>query len=63
VIIDHNGWLLACGHTIRFTIAEFERRDAGTLEPPRRPRMCPVCGRPRNVQTAAERLADTQRDI
>ena len=59
MIIGHTGWLLSCGHTAIFTIEEFARRDAGTLEPPRRPRMCQVCGRMRNVvDTAREQGSD-----
>ncbi len=36
-------WLLSCGH--RVPLLEHERPD----EPPRRPRMCPVCRRLRVV--------------
>ena len=50
MIVGATGWLLTCGHTIRSTADELERSAAGdTLEPPRRPRICPVCQRPRNV--------------
>ncbi len=36
-------WLLSCGHEV--PLLEHERPD----EPPRRPRMCPVCRRLRVV--------------
>ncbi|HXH87884.1 MAG TPA: hypothetical protein VNI55_04695 [Gaiellaceae bacterium] len=38
-------WLLSCGHEV--PLLEHERPD----DPPRRPRMCPICQRLRNVET------------
>jgi hypothetical protein len=46
-------WLLACGHKIR--LLKHER----PAEPPERPRMCPACGKPRQiVGSSRSRLAD-----
>ena len=53
MIIGVTGWLLSCGHAVRMTATEIERSQTGTLELPRRPRMCPVCQRPRNVEDTA----------
>ena len=36
-------WLLACGHSI--PLLEHERPE----EPPERPRMCPICGKLREI--------------
>ncbi|MEO5574949.1 MAG: hypothetical protein ABIR67_02430 [Gaiellaceae bacterium] len=38
-------WLLTCGHKI--PMLEHDRRG----KPPARPRICPVCEKPRNVST------------
>jgi hypothetical protein len=37
-------WKLSCGHEI--PLLEHQRPD----DPPRRPRMCPTCGKLRNVE-------------